>query len=144
VVSVSNQDSETRYAARPKGLRPGDVLSRLARRLDEIATMHESWSRIRGPGTCTAIVADARSITRGLVGRVDAVVTSPPYANAFDYHLYHRHRMFWLGYDPSHVGQQEIGSHLNNQRGRDGIASFREDMRLSIPYSMGKSLTMQR
>lgn len=41
----------------------------------------------------------------------DLVVTSPPYPNAYSYHLYHRTRLLWLGHDPSRLKQVEIGSH---------------------------------
>ncbi|HDH25196.1 MAG TPA: hypothetical protein ENH00_03240 [Actinobacteria bacterium] len=42
-------------------------------------------------------------------------VFSPPYPNAFDYHLYHRFRMFWLGFDPREIKNDEIGAHLRYQ-----------------------------
>jgi tRNA G10 N-methylase Trm11 len=77
-------------------------------------------------------LADARYLTPREVGKVDAVITSPPYANAFDYHLYHRHRMYWLGYNPADLQKKEIGSHLNYQRRGNGIATYREDMRLCL------------
>ena len=41
----------------------------------------------------------------------DLVVTSPPYPNAYSYHLYHRTRLVWLGYDPEPFKRIEIGSH---------------------------------
>ena len=41
----------------------------------------------------------------------DLVVTSPPYPNAYSYHLYHRSRLIWLGYDPERFKKIEIGSH---------------------------------
>ncbi len=132
LVQVSNQDSETRYTARPRGLKPGEVLSRLARRLGDVASMHSEWGPQRGSRACRVLLADARTLTRRTTGHIHAVVTSPPYANAFDYHLYHRHRMFWLGHDPGVVRDLEIGSHLNHQREKDGVASYRDDMAASI------------
>lgn len=127
LVQVSNQDSETRYTARPRGLIAGEVLERCARKLRETLRAHESWRNCE-ERNCRVEIGDARSLSPSMVGRVHAVVTSPPYANAFDYHLYHRHRMFWLGYDPGQVRSREIGSHLNHQRERDGIASYTSDM----------------
>ena len=41
----------------------------------------------------------------------DLVVSSPPYPNAYSYHLYHRTRLMWLGYDSNAFKQIEIGSH---------------------------------
>ena len=42
---------------------------------------------------------------------LDLVVTSPPYPNAYSYHLYHRSRLVWLGHDPEQFKQIEVGSH---------------------------------
>jgi len=41
---------------------------------------------------------------------VGLVITSPPYPNAYEYWLYHKYRMWWLGYDPLHVKENEIGA----------------------------------
>ena len=59
---------------------------------------------------------------------VGLVVTSPPYPNAYDYHLYHRFRLFWLGCDPKALRKVEIGSHLKNQSIADPIATYVDDM----------------
>jgi DNA modification methylase len=55
-------------------------------------------------------------------------VTSPPYPNAYDYHLYHRFRLFWLGEQPADLRRVEIGSHLKHQAEKDPIASYEADM----------------
>lgn len=41
---------------------------------------------------------------------VGLVVTSPPYPNAYEYWLYHKYRMYWLGMDPIAVRNREIGA----------------------------------
>ncbi len=41
---------------------------------------------------------------------VGMVITSPPYPNAYEYWLYHKYRMWWLGFDPIAVKAQEIGA----------------------------------
>jgi len=41
---------------------------------------------------------------------VGLVVTSPPYPNAYEYWLYHKYRMYWLGMNPIAVREQEIGA----------------------------------
>ena len=38
------------------------------------------------------------------------IVTSPPYPNAYEYWLYHKYRMYWLGEDPVAVRNAEIGA----------------------------------
>ena len=35
---------------------------------------------------------------------------SPPYPNAYEYWLYHKYRMYWLGFDPIEVRGCEIGA----------------------------------
>ena len=38
------------------------------------------------------------------------LVTSPPYPNAYEYWLYHKYRMYWLGFDPIPIRENEIGA----------------------------------
>ena len=38
------------------------------------------------------------------------MITSPPYPNAYEYWLYHKYRMWWLGFDPLAVKEKEIGA----------------------------------
>lgn len=143
LVAVSNQDSETRYTARLKALATGDVLSLFLRKLREVRSMLIAFRGASAPRMATVLFADARDLPAEAIGAVDAVITSPPYANAFDYHLYHRHRMYWLGYDPAALRRQEIGSHLNYQRRGDGIETYRNDMRLCLK-SIAKVLKPRR
>ncbi len=132
LVAVSNQDSETRYTARPKALTPGDVLASFARKLREARGLLVAFREATFPREARILLADTRHLPIGGIGPLDAVVTSPPYANAFDYHLYHRHRMYWLGYDPAELRELEIGSHLNYQRRGEGIETYRRDMHLCL------------
>jgi DNA modification methylase len=69
-------------------------------------------------------LADARSLDCIEADTVDLAVFSPPYPNAFDYHLYHRFRLFWLGYDPRPLKHLEIGAHLRYE----GSTEWRRDM----------------
>ena len=45
-----------------------------------------------------------------LPSNVGLVITSPPYPNAYEYWLYHKYRMYWLGMNPLKVKEQEIGA----------------------------------
>lgn len=132
LVTVSNQDSETRYTARPKVFGAGDVLTYFLRKLREMHGLLIAFREASAPRKVRALLVDARHLSAKTMGPVDAVVTSPPYANAFDYHLYHRHRMYWLGFDPGELRRREIGSHLNYQRSGNGIETYRSDMRLCL------------
>jgi len=128
IVRVSYQDSETRYVARNKSIPPGTVYRLL---LGQIANMQhklETLKRYAGNPQAEVLIGDSRCL-RGIPSNsVDLIVTSPPYPNAYDYHLYHRHRLYWLGFDPKQVLANEIGSHLKYQYESGGIETFQSDM----------------
>ena len=57
--------------------------------------------------------SDAASLLMGRSVKaesVNLVITSPPYPNAYEYWLYHKYRMWWLGFDPLAVKAREIGA----------------------------------
>lgn len=128
VVSVSYQDSETRYARREKVIQPGETFARFVRKFKDMRTKMEEYVAARKPVRARVILGDARRLSGVRGGSIHLIVTSPPYPNAFDYHLYHRHRLFWLGFDPRDLMKAEIGSHLNYQRNGENIEQFKEDM----------------
>src|ERR1043165_2564408 len=130
IVAVSKQDSDTRYVRREKKIQPGDVLRRFARSLSDAARSSEEFTRLVDPGLhCDVYNADV--LTGPDVGQVDLVVCSPPYPNAYSYHLYHMTRMLWLGMDQPKFKREEIGSHRKYTRqGRNGatVDTFRSEM----------------
>ena len=134
LVSVSNQAGETRYSRKEKTIPPGTVYKRFVSKLREMWTRMEGYRESRQPVTSQIINNDLRVLEDFPPNvKVQLVITSPPYPNAFDYFLYHRHRMFWLGYDPIAMSKKEIGSHLNYQRKgttEQNIAAFKDSMRL--------------
>jgi SAM-dependent methyltransferase len=66
---------------------------------------------------CRVFNADARAIP--LVDRsVDAILTSPPYINVFNYHQNHRRAMELLGWDLLAVAKSEIGSNRKHRGNR--------------------------
>ena len=110
IVSVSRQDSETRYVRRDKSIEPGTTLLKFSTSLRDsckriIALNDESQPQI----TTRVLAKDV--LTSPDIGRVHLVVCSPPYPNAFSYHLYHRTRMEWLRMDQPKFKAEEIGSH---------------------------------
>ena len=59
----------------------------------------------------TVLEADTLALDpKQILGRIGLVITSPPYPNAYEYWLYHKYRMWWLGFDPIAVKTQEIGA----------------------------------
>lgn len=108
---VSRQESETRYRRIERETSAELTLERFRRRLVQALAMASSFDTVRSGCQRTYIVNDARHLSLE-PGSADLAVFSPPYPNSFDYHLYHRFRMFWLGMDPRVVKKSEIGAHL--------------------------------
>lgn len=109
LVKVSNQDSDTRYAAVEKGLEASDVFAhfQLAAQKISKALATRSWAL----PSATVIESDILQVRPEQIGvPVGLMVTSPPYPNAYEYWLYHKYRMWWLGFDPISVKEQEIGA----------------------------------
>jgi DNA methylase len=116
--AVSHQESETRYRRVEREVAGSDVIDRFRLRLGRALTMAANFEATVPAGDSAASIAccDARSL--GCVAEdtlCDLAVFSPPYPNAFDYHLYHRFRLFWLGHDPRRLKHSEIGAHLRYQ-----------------------------
>lgn len=126
---VSFQESETRYVSRARALKRGEALERF---LAELARMIDTVPRRDGANDAPfqAIEGDARDGRnwRTPAGSAALVVTSPPYPNAYDYHLYHRFRMLWTGAVPTDLRRVEIGSHLRQQTVADPVQDYESDM----------------
>lgn len=119
------QDSETRYASKPRTVSEKESLATFIRNLNRVLDAVALRDSHLMHGSASFVTEDAY----GALGRmpndsVDLVVTSPPYGNAYDYHLYLRFRLLWLGFDPVGLGRQEIGSHLRHQREGSGFREY--------------------
>lgn len=134
IIKVSNQDSETRYVAVKKNIWLQQTLRTYLESLDTVSQKLESAKTDVQFADCQFLVGDSRTDICEKIGEncVDLIVTSPPYPNATDYHLYHRFRLFWLGFDPRPLGNAEIGSHLRHQRNNSGIEEYRRDMKQTL------------
>jgi site-specific DNA-methyltransferase (cytosine-N4-specific) len=110
VVAVSRQDSDTRYVRRDKNIPQGETMRRFARALDLATQAATEFTDIVEPRFQRRVV-EANLLTAPAIPRLDLVVCSPPYPNAFSYHLYHMTRMIWLGMDQPKFKREEIGSH---------------------------------
>ena len=95
IVRVSNQESDTRYAAISKAVTGEDVFEEFEAsciRLDKALA-----SRDYVLTSCRVIEEDTLKSGAENIGRnVGLVITSPPYPNAYEYWLYHKYRMWWL------------------------------------------------
>lgn len=130
VTRVSNQDSETRYVAVAKDIRPGLTLRAFVESMRSVLKKLDTARAVMFGASAEFHEGDARTDIGKVVApaSVDLIVTSPPYPNATDYHLYHRFRLFWLGWDPRDLGAVEIGSHLKHQRKGTDFAEYETEM----------------
>lgn len=109
IVRVSNQDSDTRYAAVEKNLTPDDVFLAFTKAAQRNG--HALLRRDYPLTPATVIAANTLTIKPTEIAQpIGLVVTSPPYPNAYEYWLYHKYRMWWLGLDPLAVKESEIGA----------------------------------
>lgn len=108
LVKLSNQDSDTRYAAVEKNVTGDDVFSafiKTAKKLEKAKLEQEIKA--------SATVINKNSLlleSQDLPQKIGITITSPPYPNAYEYWLYHKYRMWWLGYDAEKVKVDEIGA----------------------------------
>lgn len=132
VVNVSNQESNTRYAAIEKNFTDGTVISAFLRKLKQESRRIAQISKMRTviKNTPKIIHGSTDMISSDLVpnNSVDIVITSPPYANSYDYYLYHKWRMAWLGYDIKKAQDDEIGSRHEHSSKKAPISVFENKM----------------
>jgi len=134
---ASFQESETRYVSKPRNIEVNSIRSNFARDFQHAV---EVLSTVASNSTLVKVIeGDSRNPSLYPTG-VSAVITSPPYPNSFDYHLYHRFRLFWLGNGPQSLRQVEIGSHLNNQREISPTVKYLDDMNAIIANSFNSLL----
>jgi DNA modification methylase len=109
IVRVSNQDSDTRYAAVEKDVGPENVLSYFE---NACLRLHSALAaREYDLASASVLERDVLTVQPAEFDYpIGAVITSPPYPNAYEYWLYHKYRMWWLGYDPLFVKEREIGA----------------------------------
>jgi len=132
VVRVSFQDGETRYASRPRQVEDGAALRAFSAEVMSEVSRSKAFTAATVAAHSRFVTADLRHDTVVPPSAVDLVVTSPPYPNATDYHLYHRFRLLWLGFSPVDLSRKEIGSHLRHQREATGIEEYVSEMRACL------------
>ena len=113
IVRVSNQESDTRYAAIEKNISQEDVFIYFKKAVKFIVQSLEPLSNniSNHYGKATILNRDILSLTPDdLPKNISLVITSPPYPNKYEYWLYHKYRMYWLDMDPLIVKEREIGA----------------------------------
>ena len=111
IVKVSNQESDTRFAARNKNIEDSFVFKQFIDKAKEyLSRIAEFSERANKDVSLTLLNADSRYLTMLEDESVDIIITSPPYANTYDYYLYHKFRKRWLDIDVKYAQNNEIGS----------------------------------
>ena len=132
IVRVSNQESDTRYAAIDKGIGDLFTLNLFVKKADEAAERMRIFSRRVGGPAVSVHNADSRRLPFIPSESADCIVTSPPYANTYDYYLYHKFRCVWLGLDFRSAQNGEIGSRREFSSLKKSPEKWGEDLRACL------------
>ena len=132
IVRVSNQESDTRYAAIDKRIGDRFTLGLFAKKTAEAAGRMRAFSRKAGESSVSVHNADSRRLPFIASESADCVVTSPPYANSYDYYLYHKFRCIWLGLDFRRARSGEIGSRREFSSLKKSPEKWGEDLRACL------------
>ena len=111
IVKVSNQESDTRFAAKNKSIPNNYTFQQfITRGKDYLSRIVEFSDKVPKQGFLKLLNADSRNLNMLENESVDIIITSPPYANTYDYYLYHKFRKRWLDIDVKFAQNNEIGS----------------------------------
>ena len=131
---VSNQDSDTRYAAVEKDIAIGKPTKLLIKRIELMLERMKDFVSKAEDVTADVRLTDSRHLGFIEDASIDLLVTSPPYANTYDYYLYHKHRMNWLGLNWREAMHDEIGSRQKHSSKKEEIDQYVEDMQQSFVH----------
>lgn len=138
IVSVSNQESETRYVAVNKKFRKGDAFYLFYKKVSEMLLRDLEYKKIRSKSITKVYWSDYRDMSKIDDGSIKLIITSPPYINTFDYYLYHKLRILWLGFDPSKVRALEMGCHHTTKDFDSAYAKYKDDLNILFSGSYEK------
>ncbi len=111
IVKVSNQDSDTRFAAVNKNILDDFTFKIfISKAVEYLKRVVELSNKIDTKTELTLFNADSRNLSFITDNSIDIIITSPPYANTYDYYLYHKFRKRWLDLDVKFAQYNEIGS----------------------------------
>lgn len=136
ILDVSNQESDTRYAAINKNIQDGFTIEQFIKKYLSIKNKI-SKNNYKDNLKTTILKEDARTLKSIKDNSVDIIITSPPYANTYDYYLYHKQRMNWLDFDFNESKNMEIGSRNEYSSKKRPVENWVNDIK-------GFITTMQR
>ncbi len=126
IVTVSNQESDTRFAAIDKEIKQFRTFLEFSKKIVSMNIRISEFSEKASDAIVRIYNADTQKMTFLEDNSVDHIVTSPPYANTYDYYLYHKFRMYLLGYNVKNVQDNEIGSRNRHSSKKEGISTFKD------------------
>lgn len=131
IVRVSNQDSDTRFAAVEKNIPDGFTLNTFMSKAVEFSKKFAQCSdQLRENATLNVYNADSRNLSFMTAETIDMIITSPPYANTYDYYLYHKFRKRWLDLDVQFAQFNEIGSRREFSSLKRPMVKWIDDLRV--------------
>lgn len=111
VVRVSNQESDTRFAAIEKSISDGFTFELFLEKANNFLQHIQKFSeQAKNTAKVEVYNSDSRNLDFLETESFDLIITSPPYANTYDYYLYHKFRKRWLDLDVKFAQYNEIGS----------------------------------
>ena len=141
IVNVSNQESETRFAAISKEITLDKILNSYLTKLNDIIKKLLTLKEVNKFAKTDSKVILENTLSIGKIlnpNSIDLIVTSPPYLNSFDYYLYHKFRIYWLSYPENmleviavdKIQDEEIGSRYKySGKNSSNVSEFKDEMR---------------
>jgi site-specific DNA-methyltransferase (cytosine-N4-specific) len=123
IVKVSNQESDTRYAAIDKKITPKETMTFFQNKVFDMINRLQEFKKV-AHNTKTVVYNYDSTKLDFIKRKVALAVTSPPYMNSYDYYLYHKHRMNWLDLDYKKAQEKEFGSRNKHNDKKEGIESY--------------------
>ena len=131
LVKVSCRTSDTDSRLLPRCRAPGSAARIFGFKVDELC---RRWKALRDDLRDDAVhpelaVDDARRLRTVPDASVDLAVTSPPYANVYDYAEQHELRAGWLGLDEGSLRANEVGARRTFRNPKKGLERWEQDGR---------------
>lgn len=118
IVKVSNQESDTRYKAIEKEIPPDRVRQTFVSKFRDAISRAEQYALASTDVSAHVWHLDSTIERAPVTTGFRLAITSPPYMNSYDYYLYHKHRLNWLGLDVATTQEKEFGSrNKHNDKG---------------------------
>ena len=128
IVSISKQDSETRYVAVKKDTKKHQLFAMFSKKVGQMLQRNDEYAKQRSKSKISVFHADSRRMPQVSDSSVNLILTSPPYLNTFDYYLYHKLRIVWLGFSPKTMRDLEMGCHHTSSKYVTGFGRYKQDL----------------